>query len=294
MTSLIPKIFNHERNDRSNIIQFPFCDAAHYMLPDHIISIIMHTLRTESLLYERRYEKLQSPEQLDPEYLITVDKPNKIGAILFVTTIYERQYSVFVINGIIYCVDLLLDPSLYRGDTGTVFVGELAKRKRWTFYIGDILFYGGAFVGDWKLSRRLGLVNTIIKKMYRYDMLVDPCTIQMKGYFPYNHVDLIKKNCRLRFVSENNEKAYYCDITIDGRNKELQDLASQKQQFLVRKTNKTEVYNVINEKSKAIICILGVVSMETSQKLHKLFVNTKERVLSLKYSPVFETMILNE
>jgi len=55
----------------------------------------------------------------------------------------------------------------------------------------------------------------LLKNEYEFDDYMNVCHLQIKGFLLFNHLQFIKKDCKLLFVPEYfNDKIYSCDIVL--------------------------------------------------------------------------------
>ena len=269
-----------------------FCDNKSYPLDKNTYNIIMK--KVEKYRVDFHFHDLEKNiNKLNHQYFVTIDKQNKIPAMLILTKIKKIQYSVFVIQGKLYNTKLRFDSSIY---DDTLFVGDLVKNKRWFFYINDIVRYGNKNVQKKLFTQRLAIIDSLLKKKYKHDIFLNPVHIQLTGYFLFIYIQLIQKKCKLLFVPQNpkDDLLFYRMPGKSNDDKKIKkNNEGDKKPFIVKKTNKVEIYRIFDPETKEDHGIVGVIGMSSSARLKSLFKTTDELKLNLIWSSYFKSWLLD-
>ncbi len=260
---------------------FFFCDNFHYKLDEHVKKQIENKLQTDFYCTHEKPVDLNL-SKLNANCLITIDKKNKINAILFLIIINNNKYSIFIINNVLYNVKLKFENELYNG---TLFEGHLVYKNRWFYFITDVKYYIAQNVRANSLIWRVQTIYRSLKKR-KIEKNTEPCDIQINSFFLYNHVKLIKKNCTLIFKSHLSEFSF--EFIVEKKPFfSISDIVL----FDVHKTPKKDVYKLYNN---VFIGVLTVTSMEMSNKLRNMFAVAETLLLKCKYNKYFKNWILSE
>jgi hypothetical protein len=229
-----------------------------------------------------------------PHYLITINNKNKYNFLLFLTKINGKNYSVFIYNKcgrlLFFSVKLSFSEELY---SGTLLNGELVKKNKintWFFYLTDLIYYMGKFQHSNILSNKIQIMGDILKEKYEYDECMNPCHIKIKSYFLINHLQFIKTDCQLLFVSEYNEPSLFLDIVIPKREQEKIEDGKEKK-FIIKKTDNIDVYELYDIKTNKFNSIACVNKLKTSMKLREEFKTKDSFYIQAKYSEYFSNWI---
>ena len=86
----------------------------------------------------------------------------------------------------IHRVQYRFDPILYQNG-GTVFEGELinTNHDQWVFLLTNIRVYKGKSISNMTIIKKIQLINRILTTSYQRDLVVEPCALFIKQYFPY-------------------------------------------------------------------------------------------------------------
>ena len=272
-----------------------FCKKKCASISDELKNYVHHQLTQQYYFEHKPTMPMKTANDLpNPAYLITINKKNKFNFLLFLTRFQNKNYSIFVYNhkGQLhyYSVKFGFNQELYNG---TLFRGELVKNQKdcWIYYLTDLVYYKGQYKYESKLSQKLKMMAGLLKNEYEYDDYMNVCHIQIKGYFTFNHLQFIKKDCQLLFVPEYfNDHIYSCDIILPKK-VEIKIENNQEQDFIIRKTDTHDVYDLYNIKTKTFDSIACVNKSSTSMFLKERFENVNEFVVKTKYSVYFKSWI---
>lgn len=271
-----------------------FCNKKSIILNNDIKNII-HNQLLHNYQYEQvNIEKLTNINNITSNYLLTIEKQNKYDFLLFLTTIKNNKYSVFIVNYnnqlYFYSVKFRFNHDLY---TGTLFKGELAKNDKncWIYFISNIIYYKNKYVYNTKLSNKIKIIANILKNEYLFDDYMNACHLQIKSYFLFNHIPFIKKNCRLILIPEHiNDKQYFFDIKFPTI-KPIVYQNNEQKKFKIKKTNVIDVYELYNIKTNIFDSIICISKLSTSIFLKKKFENINSFIIDVKYSTYFKSWI---
>ena len=215
------------------------------------------------------------------KYLLRIQKKHCIPAYLFLTTLENQLYSVFMVDGQLYSVKLRFHKSLYKG---TVLSGEFAKKHRWIFFVNNIHYHMGNCVELYRLTARIKMIAELIKHKFKYDMFISCCDIVLNSYFLINHIPLIQRNCGVYCVPDDaNEPIilYYYRQPTDSQNTPHNGTV---QPLEITKTDQIDVYEHPHG-------ILTVTSQAMSDKLMKLFRNKTCCNIECRYDAFFNNWV---
>jgi hypothetical protein len=171
----------------------PFCDKRVY-LANHMIPDITRNLNRFPLITQeyRVVENMRDLNVNDP-HLVTINM-TKDKYILFLTTIKNRQYCLFINqtnNQYFYC-KFRFDMELY---SGTLFTGEFFKNDKdsWSYYIEDIHYLESKSMERIPFSKRLENIYNTLKSRYTWDEMMNICHLEIKPYFTYNYLEKIRE-----------------------------------------------------------------------------------------------------
>jgi len=284
--SSVPRQQDYNQNNNNEFSYF--CHKKHIVLDEQTKRGIIEQFTSRFRFGGVRYEELTDVNQLNPSYLISFDKQNKINCLLFMTTFNNKKYSVFIIDNNIYSVKFRLDPGLYNG---TLIAGEISRNQKdcWVFYVNDMIYYMGNYTQQLQLSNRLEMCHDFIRNKYTYDDFMNVCHVQMKSYFIFNHLTFVSKDCRLVFHPEySNNMTYYYNVKINDTKENEEEVKDR--QFLIRRIDENTYDMYIPETDKHF-GLLGITSMEMSKYLTKIFKDNNELLLMCKYSSFVNTWL---
>jgi len=283
----VPRQQNFNQNNNNNEFSY-FCHKKYIVLDEQTKKGIIEQFTSRFRFGGVRYEELTDVNNLNPNYLISFDKTNKINCLLFITTFNNKKYSVFIIENNIYSVKFRFDASLYNG---TLISGEISRNKKgcWVFYVNDMLYYMGNYVQQLQLSNRLEMCHDLLRNKYTYDDFMNVCHVQMKSYFIFNHLTFVSNDCRLIFHPEySNNITYYYNVKINDT-KENEEVVKDRQFKIKRKDENT--YDMFIPETNKHFGLLGITSIEMSKYLTKQFEDSYEVLLRCKYSSTVNTWL---
>ena len=264
-----------------------FCHKKYIILDDQTKKGLIEQFMNRFKFNGIKIEQLTNINNLNPNYLVSFEKSNKINCLLFITTYNNKKYSVFMIGNDIYSVKFRFDSELYNG---TLISGEISKNKKdcWIFYVNDMIYYLGNYVQLQQLSNRLELCHDFIRNKYAFDDFMNVCHVQMKSYFIFNHLKFVKKDCRLIFHPEySNNLTFYYDIKFEDKENKI---SKKEKQFLITRIDEN-TYNMFILETKEHFDLLGITSIEMSNNLTKIFKNKNNLILNCKYSNLVQSWL---
>lgn len=227
-------------------------------------------------------------------YLITINNKNKYNFLLFLTKINGKNYTIFVYNKggqlVFFSVKLSFAEELYNG---TLLQGELVKKNKintWFFYLTDLIYYMGQFQHTNSFSNKLQIMGDMLKEKYEYDECMNPCHIKIKSYFLINHLQFIKSDCQLLFVSEYTEPSLFLDVVVPKKEQEVIKDGEEKD-FIIKKTDKIDVYELHDIKTNKFDSIACVNKFKTSMKLREEFKTKDSFKIQARYSEYFTNWV---
>ena len=198
-------------------------------------------------------------------YLLTFET-NGAFFFLFLTTIEGKKYSLFIHYDNpyymkIYNVKLRFNIDLYND---TIIDGEILKNNQdsWVFMLNNILYYKGEFVGNKYLGERISLLSEILRNNYKFDDFLNPCHLQLRSYFLFNHLEMLSytHNNKLLMVPEYPKNRIYCfSIKNLTDNEKLITLLSLNpdnlpfKKFFVEKTEVSDVFKLYDSEYYKLI-----------------------------------------
>jgi len=249
-----------------------------------------HILNQFSLLMdkykEQKIEKI-NPNQIDKlkkGYYITIIKKNAIKCHMFFTT-NDNQCTIITHNKEVY--EIPSNGKKYMN--GTIFEGSMVRKNGYVYYyINDVIYYNEQFMIESKplIIDRIEEICSIIKNKVKYMQL--PFTAVHTGYFTYEHIPLIKKNCVLLFKPYTNYTCYQMKHTVKKQPK-YKD--GQICLFDVVKTSKLDVYEIINITTQRKDGILSIIGLDISRKMKSIFMNKRIVRLKCMFSQYFNSWI---
>ena len=270
-----------------------FCTKKCIELPNEIKNIIHNNLIHNYRFQQKNISELNL-SNINSNYLLTIDNPNKYNFLLFLTTINNKKYSVFIYNnrGVLhfFSVKFRFNDELYNG---TLFKGELIKNETdcWIYYISDLIYYKNTYFYENKLSYKLKTIASVLKNEYVFDDFMNVCHLQIKSYFLFNHLEFIKNNCKLLFIPEQyNNNIYYCDLEFPKKKTILINDNDEKT-FKIKKTDVIDVYELYDINTGRFDSIACVSKLSTSLFLRENFKNKNEFIIKTLYSTYFKSWV---
>ena len=272
-----------------------FCKKKCVSMSNELKNHVHHQLTHNYYFEHKPVLPIKSNDDLpNPAYLITINKKNKFNFLLFLTKFQNKNYSIFIYNHKgklhLYSVKFSFNEELYNG---TLFKGELVKNQKdcWIYYLTDLIYHKGQYTYEKKLSQKLKMMAGLLKNDYEYDDYMNVCHIQIKGYFLFNHLQFIKKDCQLLFVPEYfNDHIYNFDVVLPKK-EEIKIENNHEKEFMIRKTDTFDVYELYDIETNTFDSIACVNKMAISRFLKAKFENTNEFKINTKYSTYFSSWI---
>ncbi len=279
--------------------QIKFCNKKASTIDNNILLDVCKQLKFKYNFHFNKatYESLNRTNIsniIENPYLVSFDIKGH-DFILFLTTVRGKKYCLFIEkkteNDIkIYSVKFRFDLDLY---DGTIFQGKLTMNNKecWIFIISDIYCERNNTLTNQSFSKRLNRISTILKTKYKYDDFMNVCHIQVKSFFLYHHVEMIKKDSKkkLLFIPEYSNQTryrYYLDESV----KEVKNENKRDMVFEIRKTDLPDVYELWYYKNNKMVknSIATISTMKTSLFVRKLFESNKKHSYVLcKYRDTF-------
>lgn len=279
--------------------QIKFCNKKASTIDNNILLDVCKQLKFKYNFHFNKatYESLNRTNIsniIENPYLVSFDIKGH-DFILFLTTVRGKKYCLFIEkkteNDIkIYSVKFRFDSDLY---DGTIFQGKLTMNNKecWIFIISDIYCERSNTLTNQSFSKRLNRISTILKTKYKYDDFMNVCHIQVKSFFLYHHVEMIKKDSKkkLLFIPEYSNQTryrYYLDESV----KEVKNENKHDMVFEIRKTDLPDVYELWYYKNNKMVknSIATISTMKTSLFVRKLFESNKKQIYVLcKYRDTF-------
>lgn len=235
---------------------------------------------------QERVVELKNINNLNERFLISIELENSYKCIICLVTCKNKKYSLLLCNNKIYTISMRFDDDLYKG---TILSGEIVKNTKncWIFYMDDIFYYKNQYYQQQNLSKKIMTMNDILKNDYIYDDILNNFHIQIKTFFIFNHLNFIKKSCRLFFISDNSPTKFYLDVKVEQKIKpEYQD--GETKQFLTKKTEKIDVYKLYDNNNQ-FINVACISKLKYSLFMKNLFKNKDEQKILYKYNGYFKS-----
>jgi hypothetical protein len=279
-------------NNPQQVLTKTFCSKIYYELPNNVKMQLIQQIRTTG--FKRRiFNTLNenNMKNINADFLIQIDIKNGMDFQLFFTTLNGKKYSIFIHehrnNLILYNVKFRVSDDLYNG---TFFSGKIGKTKKgfWIYTMNDVCLYKGRYVQKYSLQDKLNMMYKFIREDYVFDEYINTCILQLASFCPLNHMNFIKKDCRLLFISNKNYDNYYSDVCINKREEEEIKTESI---FKVVKTETSDVYTLYDGDN--YVGVLCVNSLECSKKLNEIFEDISEKKMNCKYSEFFKSWTID-
>lgn len=271
-----------------------FCDKRVY-LTDHLIADITRNLNYFPLITQ---EKINITElkhlNVEKPHLLTISM-NKTKYILFLTTIKNRQYCLFINQEkkhYFYC-KFRFDIELF---SGTLFIGEFFKNDKdsWSFFIEDIHYHSGNTQENVPFSERLELIYNTLKTRYTWDEMMNICHLEIKPYFMYYYLEKIK-DCtyldELYFIPE----SFFDPIKVINLDTiiKIDKIEENKDIKTLTFTNggQPDIY-MLSDDQGVDHGIASVKTMEQSKFLRNYLKKNDKYRAKCKYNPVFKKWTL--
>lgn len=218
------------------------------------------------------------------KYLITIKKKNLLPTFMFITELNNQSKSIIITeNKDIYAINVSFSSNNYNN---TLFEGFLVQNDISLFYYIDDIIYFQNKVPVVNLINRINLICSIIKNKIKNNN--KHYIILHTGYFTYEHIPLIKKDCILLIKSIKENQTYYINYKIE---KKYNYFNGQIKKFKISKTDIIDVYTINDIKTNKKQGILSVIGLDTSKKMFNIFKIKKHSILKCKYSSYFKSWI---
>lgn len=237
-------------------------------------------------LFPQFKQRAEDLEFLDEKYLITEKMKTATPFILYLTRM-NRDFLTFLIDiqdirsPKVYLLNLRFDHKLYR-DFGTLFHTELVYNTKdcWVLLLGDILFNSGVPVAHKSLPEKLSMMSDILKRQYTRDDFMNPFYIQLKSFFPYNHLENVNKTTTLQFYPDN-PRRYIMEVEFvieEEKDEEYPD----KEYKIVSVEDTPDVYKIYDEDT--FVDVISVKTLKESTKLREIFKGVTETTRECTYN----------
>lgn len=266
-----------------------FCEKKSISMNFHEIEEIK-TIQNQYFFYPKNdFVELDDIKNITSNYLLGFNVKNSIKCQLFLVKVNNINYCLFIINNKYYHVKFRFSEELYNG---TLFEGELIKNDKncWVFYMSDIVYMSGSYIFNQTLKERLKSIAYILKSLYTYDLYFNPCHLQLKSYFTFNHIHFLEEDCELLFIPEYSNMFYYKKKIVFPKTKKSLLKDGEVKELTLKKTDRVERYDLYNEKNEydSFVCVN---SLKLSLFLKDLFKNNNSVKMKCKYSVFFKSWI---
>ena len=193
------------------------------------------------------------------QYLLTF-KTNGANFLLFLTTIYGKQYSFFIHydnlqNIQIYNVKLRFNYELYYD---TIIDGELLldNKMNWVFMLNNILYLKGENMNRYLMGQKINILSDILRKQYKFDDFLNHCHLQLRSYFLFNHLEMLSNthNNQLLLIPEKSHNSIlsFNIKNLDKNQKIITTLSLnpnniKSASFFVQKTDVPDVFELYDD-----------------------------------------------
>lgn len=270
-----------------------FCEKKCIQLNHNELKEINYVLYNYFQHQENTFYELDDIKNISSNYILGFNVKNTIKIKLLLTKIQNNNYCIFLVNDgqnyHYYHVKFRFDDSLYNG---TLFEGELVKNDKncWVFYISDIIYYQGEYIYNYGFSERLKIIGYILKDLYTFDLYFNPCHLQLKSYFLFNHINFLEKDCELIFIPEYSNMIYYMKKIIFPKPKNSSLIDGEIKTFNIKKTDRVEIYELytIENEYDSFACVN---TLKLSLYLRNIFKDKDNIMMKCKYSLFFKSWI---
>ena len=134
--------------------------------------------RHSNILYKNNY--LMSIKSIGNTYLLYLTKIDGVNSCFLIDKKILKGYSFprIILVKYRFSEDLFND---------SILEGDLIKSTSgWKFVIGDIWVYKNKNIKTMLFHKRFSILGEIFTKLYLKDEYLEPCSIFLKNYFPYN------------------------------------------------------------------------------------------------------------
>lgn len=278
-----------------------FCKRSTIHMNVEDIKSILNKITKLTNLHPKRIEEFSSLNisHLERNHYLLTFKTNGSKFFLFLTSIKGKKYSLFISydnprNMIVYNVKLRFDRSLYND---TLIDGELLinDKNNWIFMMNNILYIKKKFVGNLYLGKRIKIMSDILRKEYKFDDFLNPCHLQLRSYFLFNHLEMLSRthNNQLLLIPEKpNNKTF--SITIKNLTQNLKIITNlsmnydnkKTEKFFVKSTNTPDVFKLYKNQNINIENFKGIACISSKRKsfyMKKLFDDSKEEYILINF-----------
>jgi len=270
-----------------------FCEKKCLSLSYNEIEEINYNIYNYFQYPENNFVELDDIKNITSNYLLGFNVKNSIKLKLLLTKIQNKNYCIFILNNNgnlqYFHVKFRFDESLYNG---TLFEGELVKndKKCWVYYMSDIIYSRGQYLYNYRLKDRLKEISYLLKDLYTFDLYFNPCHLQLKSYFLFNHIHFLEKDCELLFIPEYSNMGYYKKEIIFPKTKKSLLKDGEIQEFIIKKTEKVEIYDLytLDDEYDGFACVN---SLKLSLYLRNIFKENESKKMECKYSTFFKSWI---
>ena len=219
-------------------------------------------------------------------YLLTF-KTHGTPYYLFLTTLNGKYLSLFInyqnpYNIEITNVKLRFNQELYND---TIIDGELLlnDKNNWIYMVNNILYHKSNYIGNKYLGYRISMLSDILRNQYKFDDFLNPCHLQLRSYFLFNHLELLSttQNSDLLIVPEYSNKPIlsFNIKNLHKNEKIIKNLGlnndnSTNKKFFVIPTSVPDVFELYNKEIQDNTNFQGIACMATQGQsfyMKKLF-----------------------
>lgn len=191
-------------------------------------------------------------------YLLTF-QTNGTPFYLYLTTLNGMKFSLFVNYQNPYNIELInvklrFNEELYND---TIIDGELMMNDKgnWIYMLNNILYNKSNYIGNKYLGFRISVLSDILRNAYKFDDFLNPCHLQLRSYFLFNHLELLSttQNNNLLLVPEYSNKPIlaFNIKNLDKNERMIKNLALNKnnletKKFYVIATDVPDVFKLYN------------------------------------------------
>lgn len=255
-----------------------FCHNGVMTVPDQIKTEVLNRLKKINL-HNRTYKKCTDLNEIDETYLITNELDKSKRHLLFLVNMFNTNYTIFIdisdfYDFKCYSLNLRFDSKLYH-DCGTLFEGDLVynEKKCWLFLISNIYYHISKNVSNYAFGLKLQIISGILKSSYTYDDFMNPFFIQLRSFYLLNHLELVDKDTKLLFFSDNPHKSILIlDLKMDENTTEKHD-----KEYTVRKGKYPDLYKMYDDDK--FVSILSIKKLSDSKKMTEMFKDKTEHIV---------------
>lgn len=254
------------------------CDSS-VIIPEESLKINISNKINNINLNNRLIRKCKNLKEIDETYLITEKIKNSKKFLLFLTSIDNKKYTVFIdIQDIrdykYYLLNLRFDSKLYF-KMGSLFSGDLTYNDKncWIFLIDDIHFHCNKNISKIPFGAKIDVISNILKSSYQYDDFMNPFYIQLKSFYLFNHLDTITEDKTLLFYPDNPHKDILI-LNIIMEEEEKYDNHKVQEYNIIKDDDLPDIYKIYDFDNN-FQDILTVKKLSESKYLKELFKDNK-------------------